>query len=101
MKKNKYLEYLEDGTFAIRYGWINKYALAQIDDTDTITFNIYLTLTTFLVHEVLHHDYPRKTEDEIRDMEERQVNRMKREEIIEIGKKLLRHLLMSPVLDDV
>jgi len=76
-------QFLKRGS--IKVGWIDKNTFGTYDDNEII-INKALTMVEVLVHEYLHHKYPKASEREIIGRTARKVNRLSKKEIIRIAK---------------
>jgi len=83
------LNFLESGEYEIEFKWINKNDRGGIDnEKKIITINLLLLLTETFIHEFLHYQDNTPDEEKILLKQKKLLNRMSKNDIQAIGKKL-------------
>jgi hypothetical protein len=71
--------------------WLNKNTYGEYDEAlDTISINIWTTITTVYLHELFHRMFPRASEKEVRELEVQALNYLSMYEIREIAEAIMR-----------
>ena len=84
-------KFLNDGEYEIEIGWIDKTTDGIIvEDAKKITLNLYLMLTSTMVHEMMHALFPAMSERRIETKTRKYILKMSVEEIQQLAEELLK-----------
>ena len=88
--KKRLLNFLDDGDYAVSCRWIDKYTWGITrHDSEEVHINVHAVLTHILLHEYLHVEYPRMSEEEVSERTDRGMQRLSKRAIVELGEKVL------------
>jgi hypothetical protein len=91
-KVRSILKSLKKDKVEVGLGWIDKacYGIYNPTTFPTIVINIHLIVVDTFIHELLHHKFPKLTENQILDRTRKFINRLTKLQITELCQEILK-----------